>query len=319
MKFMEANMKILAVIAGRKNGNGEILTKAALMRAEELGAEVKMINLHDYTIKPCSGCESCTVKFTQKGEAPECVYKNKDDMDLIMKEWLAADGILVTVPAYSFMPAGIYRVFTDRFLAYEPNFHKQVGNQAFFRHRVGAIIGNGGSTHSWMSLTLESVNITLLSQDIKVVDQVMVNRAPRPGQVLLDEDLLNRAAHVGENLVIGIKNYENVTFLGDEKLGWCPNCHSNVLSLGEPLWNEAGFIIECPICHCGGDLEKDENGKWKFVIEQDGHRKSMLNGNGAKDHFFEIQDTMKKYFDNIGIIEKKCKKYTDYKPATIKK
>jgi len=268
---MEANMKILAVIAGRKNGNGEILTKAALMRAEELGAEVKMINLHDYTIKPCSGCESCTVKFTQKGEAPECVYKNKDDMDLIMKEWLAADGILVTVPAYSFMPAGIYRVFTDRFLAYEPNFHKQVGNQAFFRHRVGAIIGNGGSTHSWMSLTLESVNITLLSQDIKVVDQVMVNRAPRPGQVLLDEDLLNRAAHVGENLVIGIKNYENVTFLGDEKLGWCPNCHSNVLSLGEPLWNEAGFIIECPICHCGGDLEKDENGKWKFVIEQDGH------------------------------------------------
>lgn len=172
-----------------------------------------MINLHDYNIKPCSGCESCTVRFTQKGEAPECVYKNKDDMDLIMQEWLEADGIIVTVPSYSFMPAGIYRVFTDRFLAYEPNFHKQVGNPAYFRRHVGAIIGNGGSTRSWMSLTLESINITLLSQDIKVVDQLMVNRAPRPGQILLDEAALVRGAQLGENVVKGIQHYDEVTFL----------------------------------------------------------------------------------------------------------
>ncbi|MBP2649927.1 MAG: flavodoxin [Firmicutes bacterium] len=312
-------MKILAVTAGRKNGNGEILTKAALMRAEELGAEVKLINLHDYNIKPCSGCEYCTVKFTQKGEAPECAYKNIDDMDLIMREWLEADGIIVTVPAYSFMPAGIYRVFTDRFLAYEPNFHKQVGNSAYFRHRVGGIIGNGGSTRSWMSLTLESINITLLSQDIKVVDQVLVTRAPRPGQILLDEAALVRAAKLGENVVKGIENYNEVTFLGDEKLGWCPVCHSNILSLGEPHWNEGGFTIECPICHCGGDLVKDETGKWKFVIAEDGYRKSMLDGRGAKDHFFEIQDTMKKYFTDMDIIEEKRRKYSEYKPSTIAK
>lgn len=310
-------MKILAVTAGRKNGNGEILAKAALMKAEELGAEVKMINLHNYNIKPCSGCESCTVKFTQKGEAPECVFKDKDDMDTIMQEWLAADGVIVVVPAYSFMPAGLYRIFTDRHLAYEPNFHKQVNNPAYFKHRVGGIISNGGSTRSWMSLGLESMNITLLAQDIKVVDQVMINRAPRPGQVLLDEASLERAAKLGENVVKGIQNYEEVGFLGDENLGWCPVCHSNVLSLGEPHWNEQGFKIECPVCHCGGDLEKDENGKWKFIIEEDGYRKSMINGSGAKDHFFEIQDTMRKYFSNMEVINEKRKKYLDYKPATI--
>lgn len=311
-------MKILAVLAGRKNGNGEILAKEALMRAEELGAEVKMINLHDYKINPCSGCEACTVKFTQKGEAPECVFKDKDDMDEIMKHWLEADGVIVAVPSYSFMPSGLYRVFADRHLAYEPNFHKQVGNPAFFRHRVGAIIGNGGSTRSWMSLTLESINITLLAQDIKVVDQVMVNRAPRPGQVLLNEDILARARQIGDNIVKAINTpFEEVEFLGDKGLGWCPVCHSNVLSLGEPHWNESGFVIECPICHCGGDLEKDSNGKWKFVVEESGDRKSMLNGNGAKDHFFEIQDTMKKYFSNMEVINERRKKYIDYKPGTI--
>lgn len=310
-------MKILAVTAGRKNGNGEILAKVALMRAEELGAEVKMINLHNYNIKPCSGCESCTVKFTQKGEAPECVYKDKDDMDSIMKEWLSADGVIVVVPSYSFMPAGIYRIFTDRHLAYEPNFHKQVNNSAYFKHRVGAIIGNGGSTRSWMSLTLESINITLLAQDIKVVDQFMVNRAPRPGQVLLNKEYLDRAVKLGENVVKGIQNYNEVTFLGDKNLGWCPVCHSNVLSLGESHWNDEGFVIECPICHCGGDLEKDENEKWKFVVQKDGYKKSMLDGSGAKDHFFEIQDTMRKYFTNVGVINEKRKKYVDYKPDTI--
>lgn len=311
-------MKILAVLAGRKNGNGEILAKEALMRAEELGAEVKMINLHDFKINPCSGCESCTVKFTQLHQAPECVYKDKDDMDLIMKEWLSADGIIVAIPSYSFMPAGIYRVFTDRHLAYEPNFHKQVGSKEYFRHRVGGIIGNGGSTRSWMSLTLESINITLLAQDIKVVDQAMFNRAPRPGQILLDDEALARARQLGENVVKGIQNYEEVTFLGDQNLGWCPVCHSNVLSLGQPHWDGKEYVIECPICHCGGDLEKDENGKWKFVIQENGHEVSMLDGSGAKEHFFEIGDTMKRYYMNQEVIKEKRKKYLDYKPEGIK-
>jgi len=310
-------MKILAVTSGRKNGNGEILAKEALMRAEELGAQVKLINLHDYNITHCSGCESCTVKFTQKNQAPECVFKDKDDMDTIMNEWLSADGIIVVVPSYSFMPNGLYRVFTDRHLAYEPNFHKQVGNQAYFRHRVGGIIANGGSTRSWMSITLESTNITLLAQDIKVVDQMMVNRAPRPGQVVLNEEALERARQLGENVVKGIQDYDNVTFLGDPNMGWCPNCHSNILSLGEQHWDGTQYIIECPICHCGGDLEKDENGKWKFVLNENQMHKSMLDGSGAKEHFFEIRDTMHTYFENIEVISEKKKKYAEYKPEGL--
>ncbi len=310
-------MKILAVAAGRKNGNGEILLKEALMRAEELGAEVKMINLHDYDIRPCSGCESCTVKFTQKHEAPECVYKDKDDMDMIMKEWLAADGVIVAVPAFSFMPSGLYRVFCDRHLAYEPNFHKQVGNKAYFRNRVGAIIGNGGSTRSWMSLTLESVQITLLAQDIKIVDQMMVNRAPRPGQVLLDPAALERARLLGENIVKSAGAGERPPYLGDRSMGWCPVCHSNVLSLGQPLWNGPGYAIECPVCHCGGDLVKDAEGRWKFEIQENGGERSMLDGSGAKDHFFEIRDTMKLYYSKLGEIGEKQKKYLDYKPKGL--
>lgn len=304
-------MKVLAITAGRKNGNGEILAKAALMRAEELGAEVKMMNLHDYHIKPCSGCESCTVKFTQRGEAPECIYEGKDDMGILMNEWLSADGIIAVVPAFQYMPAGIWRVFTDRHLAYEPNFHRQVGNTAFLKNKVGAIISNGGSTPNWMSLGVESMTISMMSQDIKVVDQLMVNRAPRPGQVLLDETVLERAAVLGENIVNSIKDYDNADYHGEQ--GWCPVCHSNLLSLGRPHWDGKQFAVECPICHCGGELDKDENGNWKFVVTDESI--SMMNEKGATDHFFEIQDTMRKYYGNIAEVNEKRQKYVDYIPG----
>lgn len=309
-------MKILAVTAGRKNGNGEILAKAALMRAEELGAEVKMINLHDYNIKACCGCESCTVRFTQRGEAPICVYNDKDDMATIMKEWLSADGIIAAVPAYQYMPAGIWRVFTDRHLAYEPNFHRQVGNTEFLKPKVGAIICNGGSTSNWMSLGIESIQISMISQDVKVIDHLMVKRAPRPGQVLLNDEALERAAKLGENVVKAMQDYENATFYNEDNKGWCPVCNSNLLSLGRPHWDGKKFEIECPICHSGGHIDKNEEGNWEFIVTDESV--SMMEEKGATDHFFEIQDTMRKYFGNLDTINEKRKKYADYVPGSVK-
>ena len=68
--------KIMGVTAGRKNSNSEILLKEALMACEELGAEVRMINLKDFHIEPCTGCTSCTRgmaqgKNTDHGRAAE--------------------------------------------------------------------------------------------------------------------------------------------------------------------------------------------------------------------------------------------------------
>ena len=76
--------------------------------------------------------------------------------------------------------------------------------------------------------------------------------------------------------------------MGDSKLGRCPNCHSNLLSLGEPHWNNESFVIECPVCHCGRDLQKNTDGRWEFIITID--TKSMLNGNGANDHLLKYSN-----------------------------
>ena len=48
--------QVMGVTAGRKNSNSEILLKEALLVCQEMGAEVRMINLKDYNIIDCNGC-----------------------------------------------------------------------------------------------------------------------------------------------------------------------------------------------------------------------------------------------------------------------
>ena len=46
--------QVMGVTAGRKNSNSEILLKEALLACQEMGAEVRMINLKDYNIIDCN-------------------------------------------------------------------------------------------------------------------------------------------------------------------------------------------------------------------------------------------------------------------------
>ena len=56
-------MKVMGIVAGRHNGNSEILVKEALSAVQEAGGEVVLINLFDYNIKHCIGCASCTMQM----------------------------------------------------------------------------------------------------------------------------------------------------------------------------------------------------------------------------------------------------------------
>ena len=47
-------MKVMGIVAGRHNGNSEILVKQALTAVKDAGGEAILINLFDYDIKPCS-------------------------------------------------------------------------------------------------------------------------------------------------------------------------------------------------------------------------------------------------------------------------
>jgi multimeric flavodoxin WrbA len=297
-------------------GNSEILLKEAFMAAEEQGAEVEMVNLHDCKILPCTGYEACTLRV-MKGKTPQCIHHGMDDMDDIMDHFLKADGIIVSIPTFIVQPQGIYKVFVDRWLPYEIMFlleNKLIEKEP---ERVAGLIAVGGSTQSWMSMALPALAMSMFVQSIKVVDQMMATQVARPGHVLLKSELLTQARQLGLNVVKAMNTpYDQVEYLGSEKR-WCPVCHTNLLMQGKPQWNGLTYDIECAVCGAGGSLVM-EDGRPKFMLAENGLAHCRAFSDKRGNHMQEIKETHAKAFKNRDVIKEKSAKYRDYEVATLK-
>lgn len=304
-------MKVLGIVAGRHGGNSEILTKEALTACQEVGAECTLINLFDYNILPCTGCESCTMAMGQ-GKDVGCVLDNKDDMKKIVDAMQQQDAIIVGCPVYDLLPSSLYLKFGQRFLAYELAFRLKIGSIKADPHLVAGIIAVGGSCHDWMSMALEAIGATMFTQSIKVVDQFLATRNGRPGNVLLRPEELERARKLGENIALSVKTpFEERTWLGDPDMGLCPNCHSSLVMKGEPHWNGVQYPFECPVCGVGGDLVRDEKGVLRFVIAAGGADYDR-NVNECRDkHLDEIIATKIDFFQRQASVKDLQQHYND--------
>lgn len=309
-------VKVMGVTAGRKNGNSEVLLKEALLYCQEAGAEVTMINLHDYEVLDCFGCTSC-VRGMAQGKNVGCVYDDKDDKKKIMDVLLEQDGLIFSVPTYDLMGSALYLRFAQRSLSYETSFLEKMGIIES-KARVGGLISVGGSTRSWQSMALETLQATMFTTDIQVIDMLLATRVPAPAQCLLNDDLMARARKLGENIMEAIATpVEEREWLGDENMGWCPNCHCNALILGEEQWDGLHFPIECQVCGAGGTLEETGENKWEFVIQEDGLSRDRTTVEGRGKHLDEIKHTEVLGFyqnpDNMKIARERLEKYKNLK------
>ena len=311
--------KVMGITAGRKNSNSEILLKEALLACQEAGAEVTMINLKDYHIEDCTGCTSCTAGMSQ-GKNVGCVLDDKDDKKKIMDVMLNQDAVIISVPTYDLMPSAQYLTFAQRSLSYETAFLETIG-AIEHKDRVAGLISIGGSTRAWQSMALEGLQATMFTTDMKVVDMLLATRVPGAAQCLIDDELIERAHKMGENIMKAVATpVEERTWLGDEDMGWCQNCHSNALVLGEEQWDGLHYPVECQVCGAGGNLEQTEDGKWKFVIQEDGLLKDRTTVEGRAKHLEEIAATQGGFYanpDNRKIVQAKIAKYKNLQFKTV--
>lgn len=310
---------VLGITAGRKDSNSEILLKEALLACRDQGAEVKMINLRDYNIIECTGCTACTHGMSS-GKNVGCTLSKMDDKEAIMEVMLNVDAIIASAPTYDLMPTATFSKFMHRNLAYESAFLEHIG-AIEHKDRVAGLIAVGGSTRSWQSMALESMQATCFTNDFKVVDMYLATRVPAAKQCLLNNEMIERAYKMGENIMKSLNTpVENRGWLGNEEMGWCPNCHSNALILGEVQWDGLHFPIECQVCGAGGNLEKSEDGKWKFVIQEDGLSRDRTTVKGRQEHVKEIMHTQGGFYtqENLATVKEKFEKYKNLKFETIK-
>ncbi|SMB99200.1 Multimeric flavodoxin WrbA [Thermanaeromonas toyohensis ToBE] len=100
-------VKILAINGSHRKGkNTWSLLAAVLEGAKEMGASTELIELVDYNIKPCQGCNCCLKK-------PQCSITD-DDMGFLGKKLLEADGIVFGSPVYFANVSGLMKIFMDR-------------------------------------------------------------------------------------------------------------------------------------------------------------------------------------------------------------
>ena len=72
--------------------------------------------------------------------------------------------------------------------------------------------------------------------------------------------------------------------------------NANALCLGEPQWKGLQYPIECVVCGAGGTLEQTEDGRWKFVIAENGLERDRTTEEGRGVHCDEIAETQGGFF-----------------------
>lgn len=100
--------KVLIISSSpRKDGNSEVLCDKFMQGAQEAGNEVQKISLKDKTINYCNGCGFCT-------KNDYCGCSQKDDMEEILEQMIAADTIVMSTPVYFYTMCGQLKTLIDR-------------------------------------------------------------------------------------------------------------------------------------------------------------------------------------------------------------
>lgn len=288
--------KIVVLTCGRSMGNCEILSREACIGAEEVGAKTEILRLQDFKVKPCTGCEGCTMSMSKGGKA-RCVVKD-DDTEFLLEKILYEDcALIISAPVYFLGAPGYLKMLNDRLLPFILNRPELFLSKST---RVGASISVGGGEPAWTPLGLSMIN-TFLRYTRVIVDQQLVNFSSLPGLVTLKEKALRRARELGRHVAIAANTpIDQVKFMGEEIENSCPSCHVNILQIGNNLPGgvppgtdffhpnlindvmrksppDASYVV-CPNCDIWGTIEI-KNGKIKVLWDDE----------RAKDSRFDIE------------------------------
>lgn len=142
---MAESIKILGINASpRKYGNTYKLLEVALYTARKLGAEVELVHLYDYDIKPCIGCLS--------DEQLACRYPCviEDDGRIILEKILRSDGLIIATPLYWYGPSGHLKNLLDRMTVFENMIF--VEGRSWVEGKVAGFIAVGNDSGNVMAI-----------------------------------------------------------------------------------------------------------------------------------------------------------------------
>jgi len=216
--------KILGINgASRSYGLTYTLLRTALKGAEEEGAEIEIINLIEYDIKPCMGC------LCDQQDACRYPCLIEDDMRKLYDKVLEADGIIFSTPIYWFSPSGIMKNFIDRLTALENMI--VIEGRSWLEGKVAGIIVVGNDQGAVQAIS--TLMTTLVSMGFMIPPFAMayyVGECREPSY-----DSLMDAYNLGRNVSMLTK------LLKDKKIIWYRTLSRREM---EALMHEVGEEIK---------------------------------------------------------------------------
>jgi multimeric flavodoxin WrbA len=179
-------VRLLGIVGSpRKGGNTEILVSEVLKAGEQEGADIELIHLVDFSLKPCEGCRSC---FDTKN----CIIN--DDVEKIYEKMVKADGIVIGSPVYFQDINAQTKTFIDR-VGY---LHMARGRKAF-KNKVGGAVAVAGS--SGVVNATNSILLFMTLSGMIVSSPVVRALAPAKGDALKDIRGMENAKELGKSIV----------------------------------------------------------------------------------------------------------------------
>ncbi len=264
-------MKILALNGSvRNNGNTEILLKQALMGCESEGADVEILKLTDYEIKPCRGCGLCLFKKDY------CVNQG-DGVEKIFAKINEADGLLLGTPCYFLEATAVIKQLIDRCWVRGHQIDKKI-------KPASVIIPY--ATYGWISLVMVQPTLLLALLDMKMINRLIVN-TQGISEVVLEQDPMDQAFSIGRELVASVESGD-YSYRG--RPGVCPLCHDSLLR----IFNQ-NRSVECPICGITGEL-KIVNGKIEVSFDEKEFYRARFTPEDSYNHFTYHIKPSKEFF-----------------------
>lgn len=218
--------------SARPWGNSELLVRRVLQGALDEGATAGLVRLTDLHLEPCTGCMRCVLG----GKA--CPLE--DDMVWLLDALRSAEGLVIAAPTYFLGPAAVVKLVLDRLLMVTGRTQHEP-----IPPRPSVTLVTAG-LESWRGIALPYLNALAAALGFQTIDSLTAI-APGPGEVLLNEALMDKALILGNQLGRGDMTPAPVP----AKI--CPVCRCDSFVL-------SGRSAVCPVCGSEATIELAEDG-----------------------------------------------------------
>lgn len=298
---MGERMRILALSAGRRDGNCEVLLKEALLAARDSsGAQAELIRLNELDLRPCTGCEGC-MKGLIAGQEGRCVLTG-DDFPWLLDQVLQADGLILGAPIYDLIPCGRLITLLNRALG-AGRTHRDACRT---RPKIAAALAVGGSDWTDFTEPLLQITLTNLAKGCVVVDRLVAGGNTAPAMALLDNRLVERVRVLGRRVADGLPHPDQAVWQGED--GLCPVCHCGLL---RPL---GGMAAVCPFCGVRGTVDVSGGGL-AFQPDPASAARERFSPAGEADHQADIRAAHAKARANAGELKARLERLRRFEPV----